>query len=127
MDDIVNQYYQIIKNKISASRFESAIGSIEKLILNFPDDALGYYYQGVCEFALRYHENAICSYKKSLSLDCNNGKTYFNLGVCYFVLEDRQKALVCFTKALLIFMKDKELDKKQRCIQAIRHVENGGK
>lgn len=121
-DEIIAQYCQIIKNKISCLRFDSALTSIEKLTINYPKNPIGFYFEGVCLFATRDFDGAIKSYKKALKLDENFAKAYFNLGVCYYILDDWDTALICFGKALLIFTREKELDKKQRCINAIKHI-----
>ncbi len=123
-EEIISQYCLIIKNKLSCLRFDSAMVSIEKLIANFPDKSIGYYFKGLCEFAQRDHEAAVESYKKAIQLDAEFAKAYYNLGVCYFVMDYWDNALVCFGKALIIFTKTKELDKRQRCINAIKHIKS---
>ena len=68
-DEILTQYYQMIKNKIIQAGFHSAIANINKLLANFPDDSRAYYYMGVCNFALERYEEAMVSYMKAISLD----------------------------------------------------------
>ncbi len=125
-EEIIGQYCQIIKNKLSCLRLDSAQTSIEKLIYNFPKNPVGYYFQGVCDFAQRDHASAIENYKKALKLNPRFAKAYFNLGVCYYLLDKWDMALICFGKALVIFTEEKELDKRQRCVNAIRHVRTNG-
>lgn len=120
---ILRQYYQIIKNKISLMHFETAMINIDKLLYNFPKDEHGYYYKGICEFALNNHKNAIKYYTIAIQLNPAYAKAYFNLGVAYYLFKKYDLALINIGKALLIFSKQKELDKKQRCIDALKLIE----
>ena len=70
-DEIIKEYYLIIKNKISQADFISALRSVDKLLYNFPSDSCGYYYKGVCHFAQEKYEESIEDYKMSLKLDSN--------------------------------------------------------
>ena len=120
---ILREYYTIIKNKISLTHFETAMLSIDKLLYNFPKDEHGYYYKGVCEFALNNHNNAIKCYSAAIKLNPAYAKAYFNLGVVYYITKEYDFALINIAKALIIFSKQKELDKKQRCMDAIKLIE----
>ena len=120
---IIREYYQIIKSKISQTHFETAMINIDKLLFNFPKDEHGYYYKGVCEFALNNHKNAIKYYSAAIQLNPAYAKAYFNLGVVYYIYRKYDLALINIGKALLIFTKQKELDKKQRCIDALKLIE----
>lgn len=121
---ILREYYLIIKNKIAQGRFESAIGSIDKLLYNFPNDEYGYYYKGVCEFALEKYKDSIKHYQMALQFDVGFAKAYFNLGVSLHILKKYDLALLNIGKALIIFTKQRELDKKQRCIEALKIIQN---
>ena len=123
-EEILKEYYIIIKNKILNFEFQSALKNITKLLSNFPDNAMGYYYKGVCEFALDNYEDSKKSYLQALKLDITMPKAYFNLGVCYYMLEKYDKALINIGKALIIFSKQKELRSKDRCLSALSLIES---
>ena len=123
-ESIVNEYYQIIKNKISQSRFQSAMRNIEKLLYNFPNNPYGYYYRGVCEFALERYEKSVKSYLMAIKLNPILDKAYFNLGISYYCLNRYDDALINIGKALILFSKKKALDNKKRCIDALKIIEN---
>ncbi len=121
--NVVFEYYAIIKNKISQGNFESALGSIDKLLYNFPNDIYGYYYKAVCEFAQNKHEESIRDYKIVIQLEPGFAKAYFNLGVCYYVYHFYDDALINIGKALFLFTRGREQDSKQRCIEAIKYID----
>ena len=123
-ENIVTEYYQIIKNKIAQADFDSAIRSVDKLLYNFPNDEWGYYYKGVCEFALENYEDAIKNYKIAIQLNPLFAKAYFNLGTCYHTMEYYDSALISIGRALVIFSKQKDAEAKQRCIEALHQVES---
>lgn len=123
-DSVIIQYYQIIKNKISQQRFQSALRNIDKLLYNFPRNPYGYYYRGVCEFALERYEKSLRSYLIAIKLDPVFDKAYFNLGITYYCLNQYDSALINIGKALVLFSKKKELDNKKRCIEALKIIES---
>ena len=123
-DEIINEYYSIIKSKITEGRFESALSSIDKLLYNFPNNANAYYYFGVCHFALNKYDKAETGYSKAINLDITHAKAYFNLGVLYYVQDKLDNALINIAKALILFSKSKEKDCRKRCIQAINYIQN---
>lgn len=123
MDEkIIEEYYRIIKNKIAQSDFASAERSADKLIENFPKNENGYYYKGVCNFAIEKYEDAARSYKAAIRLNPLFAKAYFNLGICYNTLGDYDNALISIGRALFIFSKQKNAQAKQRCIDALQTV-----
>lgn len=122
-NELLNEYYIVIKNKISQSNYSSALGSIEKLLQNFPENSIGYYYEGVCNFALKKYDDAINSYTKAINADITNAKSYFNIGIVYYTKSDYDNALINIAKAMILFSKEKSLDAKQRCIDAINLIE----
>lgn len=122
--EILREYYMIIKSKITNARFESALASVEKLLYNFPSDEWGYYYKGVCEFALEKYPQATKNYLNAIQINPAFGKAYFNLGVCFYITRKYDLALINIGKALIVFTKQRELDKKQRCIDALKYIES---
>ncbi len=121
--NIIKEYYLIIKNKISQQSFESAIGSADKLLANFPGEANGYYYKGVCNFALERYDDAIKFYIKAITCNIIHAKAYFNLGVAYYIKNEYDNALINIAKALIVFSKQRELDSKKRCIDALNFIQ----
>lgn len=124
MEEILKEYNLIIKNKISLGNFNSAIASIQKLLGYAPKTDFGYYYLGVCNFALEKYKQSITDYAQAIKLNPTNAKAYFNLGVSYYMLKYNDYALINIGKALFLFSKAKELDKKERCIEALRLIES---
>ena len=122
-NEILQEYYRIIKNKIISAGFHSAIANIHKLLANFPDDSYAYYYMGVCNFALERYDESMASYLKAISLDITNAKAYFNLGIVYYLQNDFDNALINIGKSLVLFSKQKELNCKQRCIDALNFIQ----
>ena len=120
---ILNEYYHIIKNKIRNFNFDSALLSIDKLISNFPDNPSGYYYKGVCNFALEKYDDAMYSYIKAISLDITYARAYFNLGVVYYLKSQYDDALINIAKSLILFTKSRELDCRKRCKDALNFIE----
>ena len=120
---IVREYYIIIKQKISSAHFDSAMNSIDKLLANFPNDEHGYYYKGVCEFAKEKYKEALKSFSCAIKINPAHAKAYFNLGATLYILKQVDLALINIAKALLIFTKRKELDKKQRCLETLMFIE----
>ena len=123
MDEkIINEYYRIIKNKISQFNFESALHNTDRLLTNFPNESNAYYYKGVCSFALEKIDESIKYYSKAISLNIIHAKAYFNLGVAYYVKNNYDNALINIAKALIVFSKQKELECKKRCIDALNFI-----
>lgn len=119
----MREYYHVIKNMLVQLRFEAALFSVSKLLMLNPNDEHAYYYKGVCEFALEKYKDSLKSYNKAVEIDPSYAKAYFNIGVCYYMAKQYDPALINIGKALVIFTKRKELDKKQRCIEALKKIE----
>ena len=120
---IIAQYYSIIKNKIDRMQFNSALASVDKLLTNFPNNEYGYYYKGVCEFALNRLVHSIRSYTNAIELNPAFAKAYFNLGSSHFSMQQYDLALINIAKALVLFTRLKEQDNRQRCLEAIKIIE----
>lgn len=119
----IREYYHVIKNLLVQQRFETALSSISKLLSQNPNDEHAYYYKGVCEFALEKYKDALKSYNKAITIDPSYAKAYFNVGIYYYIMKEYDPALINIAKALVIFSKRKELDKKYRCIEALKKIE----
>ena len=122
-NNIIREYYIVIKTKLTQLRFDAALTSVNKLLQARPKDEHGFYYKGVCEFALEKPQAAIKSYNEAIKIDPGFAKAYFNLGICYFILKQYDPALINIAKALVIFTKRRELDKKKRCIEALEVIQ----
>ena len=121
--NIIEEYCLIIKEKISQQRFDAALDSAMRLKKHFPQNELGYYYCALCEFAKEDFGKSAKHYKEALALNPAHGKSYFNLGVCEYLEKRTDEALINIAKALVIFTKTKELDKKQKCLEALKFIE----
>lgn len=121
--NILREYYLIIKDKIQKMQFTSAKNSIDKMLCTFPNDEHGYYYKGLCEFVFEDYKNAIKNYSTAIKLNPAYAKAYFNLGITFYLLKQTDLALINIARALVIFTKTKELDKKQRCLEALKFIE----
>jgi len=122
-NQIIKEYYSIIKNKIIQAGFHSALGNIDKLLAHFPNESYAYYYKGVCNFALEKYDEAIIAYIKAITLNIANAKAYFNLGVTYYMQNNYDNALINIGKSLILFSKQRELDCKKRCIDALNFIQ----
>ena len=121
-ENILKEYYTIIKSKISQGSIKNALENVDQLLYNFPSDAYGYYYKGVCFFALEGYETSIKHYISAIKLNPAFAKAYFNMGISYFMLDKKDLALINIGKALILFSKTKEQEKRIRCINALRIV-----
>ncbi len=120
--NVIREYYSIIRDKIRHCYFETAILNINKLLSVYPKDEHAYYYKGVCNFALNDYRNAVINYNTAIKLNPGYAKAYFNLGVTYYIVKDYDKALINIAKALIIFEKQKELNKRKRAIDALNLI-----
>lgn len=120
----LNEYWAVIKHKISNSNFEAALVNIERLLRVYPKDAQSFYYRGVCYFAMEKYHLAIKEYSIALRLNPAFAKAYFNIGVCYYMINYYDYALINIGKALFIFSRLKELDNKERCKEALELIES---
>ena len=123
-NEVLKEYYLIIKNKIISAGFHSAMANINKLLASFPNESNAYYYMGVCNFALERYEEAMTAYLKAISLNIAHAKAYFNLGVVYYVQNDFDNALINIGKSLILFSKEKEINSRQRCIDALNFIQS---
>ena len=121
-ENVKKEYYSIIKSKISQCSIKTALEYIDQLLHNFPKDFLGYYFKGVCFYALEGYETSVKYYLTSLKINPVFAKTYFNIGISYYMLQKKDLALINLGKALILFSKAKDEEKKLRCINALRIV-----
>ena len=79
---------------------------------------------GVCYFALDRHDEALKAYLKAISLNIAHAKAYFNSGIIYYLENDFDNALINIGKSLILFSKQKELDAKERCVEALNFIQS---
>ena len=121
---IIDEQISLIRSLIGQENFDGAIRNCEKLIEEYPNNELGYYYRALCFFAQDRIEDSIKNYAQALQINPSFAKAYFNVGVSYFTLNYFDYALINFAKALVLFVKSNEANAKVRCINALKVVEN---
>lgn len=121
-DEIVTEYYSIIKKKIADKRFDSAIQSADKLTQYYPENEYGFYYKGICYFALDEIDNAITNYEQAVKVNPFLAKAHFNLGLCYYNQKKDDKALISIGVALVLFSKGKEEKYRSKCIETLKSI-----
>ena len=122
-NELLKEHCLTIENRIHNAMFQAAINNCTMLLRTFPKHHLGYYYLGVCYFALEEYEKALKNYNLTLLINPVYSKAYFNLGVTYFMLNSFDSALINIGKALILFSRIKDEKSKERCIQAIKTIQ----
>ena len=84
--NIEEEYCKIIQSKLVTQEFEAALDNAEKLVKYAPNCARGYYYQGLCYYALNDFESSMNNYEKCIELDHSFAKAYYNLGIVIYYL-----------------------------------------
>ncbi len=120
--DIVKEYCNIIKNKLTMGEYETALNNAKKLLLYSPDNAEGYYYQGLCHFALGNYEDSVNDYKKAIELDSAFAKAYYNLGVTKYYLNKFTEAVKNMETAYRIFSKNQDKASYTKCMESIEFI-----
>jgi len=120
--DIVKEYCNIIKNKLSIGEYEAALTNAKKLLLYSPENAEGHYYLGLCNFALGNYEESVNNYEKSIELNPDYAKAYYNLGVTKYYLNKFQEALNDMEKAYKIFSKNEDKPSYTKCMESIEFI-----
>lgn len=121
-ENITKEYYAIIKTKISQGSVKAGLEQKDKLLYNFPSDPVGYYFKGVCFFALESYDVSVKYYINALKLDPAFVKAYYNLGVSYYMLEKKDLALINIAKALVLSTRFKKQEERVRCVNTLRFI-----
>ena len=121
-ENIAKEYYALIKSKISQGSIKTALDHADKLLYNFPSDPCGYYYKGVCFFALENYDISLKYYESAIKINPAYAKAYFNLGISLYMLQKKDLALINIGKALILFSREHDAEKKIRCINALRII-----
>lgn len=120
--DIVQEYCNIIKNKLAIGEYEAALNNAKKLLLYSPDNAEGYYYQGLCHFALGEYETSVDDYKKAIELNPTFAKAYYNLGVTKYYLNKFTEAVSNIETAYRIFSQNQDKPSYTKCMESIEFI-----
>jgi len=123
-NQVIKEYCNVIKRKVSESDYAGAINIAEQLIYNFPNDFHGYYYKAICCFAYERYPEAINFYNITINLNPNYPRAYFNLATTYHKIKYYDLALVNFGKALILFSNKGDKSGKERCIEALQIVQS---
>jgi len=123
-NELLKEHCLTIENRINNAMFQAAINTCTLMLRQFPKNHLGFYYLGVCYFALEEYEKALKNFNLALLINPVFSKAYFNLGTTYFMLKSFDKALINIGKALILFARIKDENSKERCIQAIKTIES---
>lgn len=120
--DIKEEYIKIIKNKLSINEFDEALDNAERLIKHDPLFSDGYYYQGLCYFALGDLNASINNYEKCIELNHNFAKAYYNLGVAKYYLNKFKESLNYIEYANKLFIKEGDKASSAKCIDSIEFI-----
>ncbi len=120
--DIKKEYCKIIQNKINMNEFDTALDNAEKLIAHSPEYSEGYYYRGLCHFALGNLEESINNYEKCIELDHEFAKAYYNLGVTTYYLNKHKSALNYIEYANKLFLKENNKEAHAKCLDSIEYI-----
>ena len=120
--DITKEYLKIIQNKINMNEFDAALENAKKLTAYFPECAEGYYYQGICYYAIEDYEHSLNNYKKCIELDHNFPKAYYNLGITKYYLGQFKEALNYIEYAYKFFLKANNEEAYKKCLDSIDYI-----
>ena len=119
---IVKEYCEIIKKKLNMGEYDAALANAGKLLLYSPENADGFYYQGLCHFALGNFEESIKNYKKSIELNPEYAKAYYNLGVTKYYLNKFTEAVNNMETAYKLFQKNQDKPSYTKCLESIEFI-----
>lgn len=122
-NELVQEYYKIVKEKLSQKRFDSALESAKKLTAYYPQNEYGYYYQAICYFTNGNYNEASFNYEKAVEINPLLAKARFNLGLCHYKQGNIDKALISLGAALVLFANSNEEHYKRRALDAINSIE----
>lgn len=120
--DIKEEYIRIIKNKISINEYEAALDNTIRLLNHDPNFADGYYYQGLCRFALGDLVSSINNYEKCIELNPVYAKAYYNLGVAKYYMNKFKEALNYIEYANKLFTKEDDKTSSAKCLESIEFI-----
>ena len=72
---------------------ELELAAVDQLDASKGKSPQGFFYLGVSLFKMKYYNQAIKAFKKSIELDDSDGQAYYNLALSYFKQEQYNKAV----------------------------------
>ena len=93
---------QLAVSFINSGQIKEAIGIVESLIKNFPNESLLYNIRGVCSHSCQNYKVAIDDFRKAVELNSDYAEAYYNLGVSYGDLGEIESAKKAYKNALRI-------------------------
>ena len=121
---VIKEYCAAIKNRTAQNDFIGALALAERLVYAFPDSEKGYYFRGLCYYGIERYDQAIANYNMAIKIKPLYAKAYFNLGTCYQQIKHFDSALINIGKAMILFSRQNNETAKNKCIEAIRYIEN---
>ncbi|HQN00411.1 MAG TPA: tetratricopeptide repeat protein, partial [Candidatus Hydrogenedentes bacterium] len=82
------------------NRLEDGVADLDRWLKRNPQDAYGYYNQGVMLFDLGRVEDALARFEKALALKPDYDTAYYNLGLSFFELGRHEEAARAFETRL---------------------------
>ncbi len=120
--NIEEEYCKIIQSKIDLQDFDAALVNARKLVKYAPDCARGYYYQGLCYYALSDFDNSINNYEKCIELDHYFAKAYYNLGITIYYLNKIKEAKNYIEYAYKLFLAKKDESSCAKCVDSLEFI-----
>jgi len=120
--NIEEEYCKIIQNKLDMQDFNNALTNAEKLVKYAPDCARGYYYQGLCYYALNDFTSSMNNYEKCIELDHNFAKAYYNLGICIYYLNRYKEAKNYIEYAYKLFTASEDKASCAKCVETLEFL-----
>ena len=121
--NIEEEYCKIIQSKLDLEDFDGALLNAKKLLKYAPDCARGYYYQGLCHYALCDFDASINNYEKCIELDHNFAKAYYNLGIAKYYLGYFKEAKNYIEYAYKLFTNKEDKTACAKCVDSLEFIQ----
>jgi len=83
----------VANEKASSGDYYGALDDYNKIIIEYPNYSVVYYYRGNVKFRMNNFKEAILDYNRAVSLDSTKEEIYFYRGICKMELDDFKGAL----------------------------------
>ncbi len=120
--NIEEEYCKIIQSKIDLQDFDNALSNAKKLVKYSPECAMGYYYQGLCYYALNDFASSINNYEKCIELNNYFAKAYYNLGITIYYLNKYKEAKNYIEYAYKLFSMQEDKEACAKCIDSLEFI-----
>jgi protein O-GlcNAc transferase len=97
-----------ILDHFSNGKIQETLDAIDRLVIDFPSEAILFNIRGACYCELGRFEKGIENYLKSISIDKNYAKAHYNLAVAYSEIKKNDSSIIYYKKALKIDPKSPE-------------------